>query len=162
MCVHIVYHIKQASKANESSFINLTDCVILFFSFQEFAFKRIFNESALRDSQSRCQVLQCHINHVRSVGEWPPSLNTFSNIRFFFLTYLHCACVRGYICQECYGEVMSVCTLFYYIFFFFSFLSMWSVWWLLYINYRRIERKTERRVKLVFYRMYSYSDDHKW
>jgi hypothetical protein len=72
-----------------------------------------------------------------------------------FFSYIPAACVCVCVClyvriyiyiyaEKCYGEVMSVCTLFYYILFFFSFLSMWSVWWLLYINYSRIERKKKK------------------
>ncbi len=122
-----------------------------FFSFQEFAFKRIFNESALRDCQFWCQVLQCHINHVRSVGIWPPWLNTFSNIRSFFLhTCIVCVCMRarerGYICRECYVLKCCLCVLS----FFSLFLSMWSVWWLLYINYSR-RKRTKSKIGFLSY-----------
>ncbi len=83
----------------------------------------------------------------RSVGIWPLSLNTFSNIRFS--SYIPASCrvlVWGYICRECYMLKWCLCVLSFtaYFSFFFSFLSMWSVWWLLYINYSRIERKKER------------------
>jgi len=141
------------------SFINLTDCVIWF---QEFVFKRIFNESAVRDSQflvssSSMSHQSCSLTH--SVGIWPPRLNTFSNIRFPFsyipawFVYMFVSVDQNIyiyiyvICRECYvlKWCLCVCSLFLlhtFLFFLSSlslFLSMWSVWWLLYINYLWIE-----------------------
>jgi len=121
VCVHRVYHhrIKQASKANEGSFINLTDCVILF------CFKSLLLNGYLTSLPWGLVNPGVKFSNVTSImfALSATDLHHWTRFQisvFFLLTYLHHVCVWGYICRECYGEVMSVCTLFYYILFFLS------------------------------------------
>jgi len=143
VCVHWVYHhrIKQASKANEGSFINLTDCVILF------CFKSLLLNGYLTSLPWGLVNPGVKFSNVTSIMFALSATDLHHWTRFqisvFFLTYLHHVCV--FVCEyiyaeECYAEVMSVCTLSLFL----SFLSMWSFWWLLYINYLRIERTTSK------------------
>jgi hypothetical protein len=96
VCVHWVYHhhIKQASKANEGSFINLTDCVILF------RFKSLLLNGYLTSLPWGLVNPGVKFSNVTSIMFALSATDlTFSNIRFFFLTYLHhvCVCVRIYM-----------------------------------------------------------------
>ena len=160
---------------------------IVSFSFFKFALKRIFNEYAWRDGQYWCQVLQCHINHLHSVGYSPAtkSVNTFSNIRLSSLPFSRSCCPSSAMScmyvrtcgstdqtrrmrhnEESNGDVSShlLHTASSPHPFSFALCGQFDARWIEIIRERERREREKHTVQLVFYRHFSVcnSDEHKW
>jgi len=142
VCVHRVYHhrIKQASKANEGSFINLTDCVILF------CFKSLLLNGYLTSLPWGLVNPGVKFSNVTSImfALSATDLHHWTRFQISVFFFLH-TCIMC-VCEDIYAENVMVkwCLCVLSLSLFLSFLSMWSFWWLLYINYSRIERTTSK------------------